>query len=120
TMGMGGTTIGFETEARSPTVGPRRMGDAVGPSPEMQAVFEMLERLAPSDLTITLLGETGVGKDVLACAVHDASARRNGPFIVFDSGAATPTLIESALFGHEKGSFTGALADVSGAFERAH
>jgi DNA-binding NtrC family response regulator len=86
----------------------------------MQSIFEMLGRLAPSDLTITLLGETGVGKDVLACAVHDASARRDGPFIVFDCGAATPTLIESALFGHEKGAFTGANTAVAGAFERAH
>jgi transcriptional regulator with PAS, ATPase and Fis domain len=120
TIRVGGTSIRFETEVRTPSAGPRKMGDAVGSSPEMQRVFEMLERLAPSDLTITLLGETGVGKDVLACAVHDASARREGPFIVFDCGAATPTLIESALFGHEKGAFTGASAAVAGAFERAH
>ncbi len=120
TIRVGGTTIRFETEARSPAPETKRMGDAVGSSPEMQRVFEMLERLAPSDLTITLLGETGVGKDVLACAVHDASARRDGPFIVFDCGAATPTLIESALFGHEKGAFTGANTAVAGAFERAH
>jgi pSer/pThr/pTyr-binding forkhead associated (FHA) protein len=120
TIRIGGTTLRFETEARSPALGPRRMGDAVGSSPEMQRVFEMLERLAPSDLTITLLGETGVGKDVLARAIHDASARRSGPFIVFDCGAATPTLIESALFGHEKGAFTGASTAVAGAFERAH
>jgi two-component system, NtrC family, response regulator HydG len=57
---------------------------------------------------------------VLACAVHEASARRSGPFVVFDCGAVTPTLIESALFGHEKGAFTGAGATVAGAFERAH
>jgi transcriptional regulator with PAS, ATPase and Fis domain len=120
TIRIGGTTIRFETEAPSRALGPRRFGDAVGSSPEMQSVFDMLERLAPSDLTITLLGETGVGKDVLACAVHNASARRSGPFIVFDCGAVTPTLIESALFGHEKGAFTGASAAVAGAFERAH
>ncbi|HEY5944485.1 MAG TPA: sigma 54-interacting transcriptional regulator [Kofleriaceae bacterium] len=120
TIRIGGTTIRLETEAPSPTLGPRKFGDAVGSSPEMQSVFAMLERLAPSDLTITLLGETGVGKDVLACAVHNASARRSGPFIVFDCGAVTPTLIESALFGHEKGAFTGANAAVAGAFERAH
>ncbi|HEX5062191.1 MAG TPA: sigma 54-interacting transcriptional regulator [Kofleriaceae bacterium] len=120
TIRIGGTTIRFETEAPTSAAGPRRMGEAVGSSPEMQRVFEMLERLAPSDLTITLLGETGVGKDVLAGAVHDASARRDGPFIVFDCGAAAPTLIESTLFGHEKGSFTGANATVVGAFERAH
>jgi transcriptional regulator with PAS, ATPase and Fis domain len=120
TIRVGGTTVRFETEAKRPTTGPKHMGDAVGSSPEMQAVFEMLERLAPSELTITLLGETGVGKDVLACAIHDASPRREGPFIVFDCGAVTPTLIESALFGHEKGAFTGASSTVFGAFERAH
>jgi transcriptional regulator with PAS, ATPase and Fis domain len=120
TIRVGGTTLRFETEAKRPATGPKHMGDAVGSSSEMQAVFEMLERLAPSDLTITLLGETGVGKDVLACAIHDASARKDGPFIVFDCGAVTPTLIESALFGHEKGAFTGANSTVAGAFERAH
>ena len=120
TIRIGGTTLRFETEAKRAASGPKRMGDAVGSSPEMQRVFEMLERLAPSDLTITLLGETGVGKDVLACAIHDASPRKDGPFIVFDCGAVTPTLIESALFGHEKGAFTGADSQVFGAFERAH
>jgi transcriptional regulator with PAS, ATPase and Fis domain len=120
TIRVGGTTLRFETEAKRPATGPKHMGEAVGSSPEMQAVFEMLERLAPSDLTITLLGETGVGKDVLACAIHAASARKDGPFIVFDCGAVTPTLIESALFGHEKGAFTGASSTVFGAFERAH
>ena len=118
TIRVGGTTIRFETEVRAQ--GARRLGKAVGSSTQMQAVFDLLERLAPSDLTITLLGETGVGKDVLANAVHEASARHAGPFVVFDCGAATPTLIESALFGHEKGAFTGANATVAGAFERAH
>ena len=120
TIRMGETTLRFETEVQRPAAGPKRFGDAVGSSPEIQSVFELLERLAPSDLTITLLGETGVGKDVLACAVHDASSRHSGPFIVFDCGAATPTLIESALFGHEQGAFTGANSSVAGAFERAH
>lgn len=120
TIRIGATTIRFETEVKRPEPGRTRLGKAVGSSPEMQGVFEILERLAPSDLTITLLGETGVGKDVLACGVHEASARRGGPFVVFDCGAVTPTLIESALFGHEKGAFTGASASVAGAFERAH
>jgi transcriptional regulator with PAS, ATPase and Fis domain len=120
TIRVGSTSIRFETETKRPETGQKRLGKAVGSSPEMQGVFEMLERLAPSDLTITLLGETGVGKDVLACGVHEASSRRSGPFVVFDCGAVTPTLIESALFGHEKGAFTGASAAVAGAFERAH
>jgi DNA-binding NtrC family response regulator len=119
TIRVGGTTIRFETSVR-PQTGQRRLRDATGTSPEMQPVFEMLERLAPSDLTVMLIGETGVGKDVLARAVHDASTRHAGPFVVFDCGAVTPTLIESALFGHEKGAFTGASTDVVGAFERAN
>ena len=120
TIRIGATTIRFEAEAQaSGTTGPKRMGDAIGSSREMQQVFEILERLAPSDLTVTLLGETGVGKDVLARGVHAASPRSAAAFVVFDCGAATPTLIESALFGHEKGAFTGATATVNGAFERA-
>jgi DNA-binding NtrC family response regulator len=93
---------------------------AVGASPAMQRVFELLEKLAPADLSITLLGETGVGKDVLARAIHAASPRASGPFVVFDCGAVAPNLIESELFGHERGSFTGAVTDRQGAFERAH
>lgn len=120
TIRIGATTIRFETEVKRPETGRMKFGKAVGSSAEMQSVFAMLERLAPSDLTIMLLGETGVGKDVLANAVHQASARRDGPFVVFDCGAVTPTLIESALFGHEKGAFTGASASIAGAFERAH
>jgi transcriptional regulator with PAS, ATPase and Fis domain len=69
---------------------------------------------------VTLLGETGTGKGVLARAIHMASERRDGPFVVFDCGAVAPTLIESQLFGHEKGAFTGAVAQHQGAFERAH
>ena len=118
TIRVGGTTIRFETEAR--TFEARRMGNAVGSSEQMRGVFDLLGRLAASDLTVTLLGETGVGKDVLASAVHHASARRSGPFVVFDCGAVAPALIESALFGHEKGAFTNANATVAGAFERAH
>src|SRR6185295_6101936 len=70
--------------------------------------------------TVTLIGETGTGKDVLARAVHQASLRRDGPFVVFDCAAAPPSLIESELFGHDKGAFTGAVAARAGVFERAH
>ncbi|MGE0402946.1 MAG: sigma 54-interacting transcriptional regulator [Kofleriaceae bacterium] len=119
TIRVGGTVIRYETAAR-PQTGQKPLRDATGTSAAMQPVFEMLERLAPSDLTVTLIGETGAGKDVLARAVHDASARHAGPFVVFDCGAVTPTLIESALFGHEKGAFTGASTESVGAFERAN
>jgi DNA-binding NtrC family response regulator len=100
--------------------GPSRFGDAIGSSSSMRRVFAVLHRLAPTDLTITILGETGTGKDVLARAVHEASTRAGGPFVVFDCGAAAPTLIESQLFGHQRGAFTGAHDDHQGAFERAN
>jgi DNA-binding NtrC family response regulator len=107
-----GDALGFE--------GPSRFGDALGHSPAMRRVFGVLQRIAPTDLSITILGETGTGKDVLARAIHDASPRRSAPFVVFDCGAAAPTLIESQLFGHERGAFTGAVDERRGAFEQAH
>jgi len=86
----------------------------------MREVFTLLNRLAPTEITITLIGETGTGKDVLARAIHNASMRAAAPFAVFDCGAVAPNLVESELFGHERGSFTGALANYAGAFERAN
>ena len=83
------------------------------------AFFALLSRLSPSELTITLLGATGTGKDVLARAIHARSPRAKGPFVVFDCGAVAPSLIESHLFGHEKGSFTGATERREGRFELA-
>jgi transcriptional regulator with PAS, ATPase and Fis domain len=85
----------------------------------MQHVLSVLERLAPTELTVTLIGETGTGKDVLAHTLHAASARAKDPFVVFDCGAVAANLAESELFGHERGSFTGANATHAGAFERA-
>jgi transcriptional regulator with PAS, ATPase and Fis domain len=86
----------------------------------MREVFGLLARFAQTDMTVTLLGETGTGKDVLAHALHDQSRRAAGPFVVFDCGAVAANLVESELLGHERGSFTGAIAAHSGAFERAH
>jgi DNA-binding NtrC family response regulator len=88
-------------------------------SSPMDEIAVLLDRLAPSDLTVTITGETGTGKDVLAHRVHDLSPRATGPFVVFDGGAIPANLIESELFGHERGSFTGAHAEHPGAFERA-
>jgi transcriptional regulator with PAS, ATPase and Fis domain len=85
----------------------------------MADVFTVLRRLARTDVTVTLVGETGTGKDVTAHAVHEASARAAAPFVVFDCGAVPPNLVESELFGHERGAFTGAHAEREGAFERA-
>jgi two-component system, NtrC family, response regulator HydG len=98
---------------------PPEFAPVVGASPAMRRICALLAQLAPTDLTITLLGETGTGKDVLARAVHARSQRAEAPFVVFDSGAVAPTLIESELFGHKKGAFTGAVAERHGAFERA-
>jgi transcriptional regulator with PAS, ATPase and Fis domain len=80
----------------------------------------VLERIAQTDLTVSLLGETGTGKDVVARSIHKASPRASKPFVVFDCGAVAANLIESELFGHEKGAFTGAAGERAGAFERAN
>lgn len=97
-----------------------RFGRAVSRAPAMLQVLGTLNRLAPTELTITLVGETGTGKDVLSQAIHEHSARSSGPFVVFDCGAVAASLAESELFGHERGAFTGAQASHAGAFERAN
>jgi len=97
-----------------------RFGQVVGRSLPMREVFGLLERLAPTDATVLIGGETGTGKDVLARSIHAASPRAQKPFIVVDCGAVVGTLIESEVFGHEKGSFTGATATRQGAFELAN
>ena len=119
---FGRTKIRFESDIKdvSDIDAPTKFGDALGRSKEMRQVFSLLSRIAPTDLTITILGETGTGKDVLARGVHKHSPRGTGPFVVFDCGAVAPTLIESQLFGHTKGSFTGATEDRTGAFEQAN
>ncbi len=95
-------------------------GEVIGHSLRMRELFGMLERLAPSDATVLIGGETGTGKDVLARSIHAASPRAQKPFIVVDCGAVVGSLIESELFGHEKGAFTGAAAMRQGAFELAN
>ncbi|HET9929486.1 MAG TPA: sigma-54 dependent transcriptional regulator [Polyangiaceae bacterium] len=102
-----------------PSSTPRILGPLQALSPAMQRVLAVLERLAPTELTVTLIGETGTGKDVLAHALHDHSGRAQAPFVVFDCGAVAANLAESELFGHERGAFTGAHSAHAGAFERA-
>jgi transcriptional regulator with GAF, ATPase, and Fis domain len=97
-----------------------QFGEVVGTALAMREVFGLLERLAPTDATVLIGGETGTGKDVLARSIHAASPRGKGPFIVVDCGAVVGSLIESELFGHEKGAFTGATAQRQGAFELAN
>ena len=92
----------------------------IGNSVAMREVFGILERVAPTDLTVLITGETGTGKELASRAVHQVSQRAKGPFIVFDCGAAPDNLIESELFGHQRGAFTGAIEARPGVFEMAH
>ena len=94
-------------------------GGAIGQSLAMRSIFGILERIAPTDATVLLEGETGTGKDVLARAIWTESTRAQGPFVVVDCGAVSYSLLESELFGHERGAFTGAVAARQGAFELA-
>jgi DNA-binding NtrC family response regulator len=94
-------------------------GRMVGSSRGMRAVFATLARAAASNATVLLMGETGTGKDIAAEMVHSAGPRKDGPFVVVDCGALPPNLMESELFGHEKGAFTGADRQRLGAFEMA-
>ncbi|HEY6460491.1 MAG TPA: sigma 54-interacting transcriptional regulator [Polyangiaceae bacterium] len=94
-------------------------GPLVGRSPKMRRVFGVLERIAPTPLSVLILGETGTGKEVVAKAVHDASPRAKQPFVVLDCGSIPPTLAESILFGHEKGAYTGADQRRKGALAEA-
>jgi transcriptional regulator with PAS, ATPase and Fis domain len=98
----------------------RQFGRVVARSSEMHEVFEVLERFVGTEVNITLVGETGVGKDVLAHGVHELSRRSGGPLVVFDCGSVAANLAESELLGHERGAFTGAVSGHAGAFERAH
>jgi len=98
----------------------RTFGPLAAVSPAMHEVVDLLDRFARTHVTVTLLGETGTGKDIVAHALHSESARANGPFVVFDCGAVAPNLAESELLGHERGAFTGAVSAHAGAFERAN
>ncbi len=97
-----------------------QFGELYGGSFAMRQVFAILERAARSTASTLLLGESGTGKELMARALHQASPRAAGPFVVFDCGASTDTLIESHLFGHVRGAFTGAASDRVGAFASAH
>ncbi len=91
----------------------------VGRSPAMQDIYRALARMMQTDLTVTITGESGTGKELVARALHDYGRRRKGPFVAINMAAIPRDLIESELFGHEKGAFTGAQARTSGRFEQA-
>jgi DNA-binding NtrC family response regulator len=92
-------------------------GPLIGRSTQMRRVFDLIEKVADTPTTVLLTGESGTGKEVAARALHELSGRADGPFVVVDCGALPPTLIESELYGHERGAFTGADRPRKGAFE---
>ena len=94
-------------------------GEIVGETPSMRAVFQTIERVAPTDASVYIHGESGTGKELVARAIHERSKRAAGPFVKVNCGALAETLLESELFGHEKGSFTGAIKRKLGRFELA-
>jgi two-component system nitrogen regulation response regulator GlnG len=92
----------------------------IGRSPPMQEVYRMITRVLRNDLTVLILGESGTGKELVAEAIHQHGARKAGPFVAVNTAAIPSELIESELFGHEKGAFTGAVGRHTGKFEQAH
>ncbi len=122
TFALGHTQLRFEVagdRVEVPLSKRDQFGALVGASLPMRAAFALLERAAECDSVVLLLGETGTGKEAAAESIHQASARKSGPFVVVDCGAIPPQLLESELFGHEKGAFTGATAARRGALEAA-
>jgi DNA-binding NtrC family response regulator len=98
----------------------RRAPPIIGESPQMKQLHRALMRVGPSDATVLIIGESGTGKELIAARVHELSPRSRGRYLALNCGAVSPNLIESELFGHEKGSFTGASRQHAGYFERAH
>lgn len=122
-IALGRTVVKFlpdEEEVRPQAAATTAFGSIVGGDTKMRQLFAMLQNVAPTHATVLIEGETGTGKELIAEEIHKHSDRKNGPFVVFDCGAVPRELIESLLFGHVKGSFTGAIADKKGAFAEAH
>ena len=108
------TDFPFEGESGPP------IPTLIGHSEAMHSVYQTVRRVANSDTSVLLLGETGTGKELIATAIHRLSARNGGPFVRVNCGALSESLLESELFGHVRGSFTGAIANRTGRFEAAH
>jgi two-component system response regulator HydG len=106
-------------EGATPPDDADRFGEMIGRSPAMRAVYQMIDRVAPTDATVLILGETGTGKELVARAIHERSSRSGERLLAVNCAAIPRALIESELFGHARGAFTGALADRAGLFEEA-
>jgi DNA-binding NtrC family response regulator len=122
TLLVGKTALRIEPEAQPLDLPPsqaRRFGELVGESLAMREVFAVLERVAASDATLLVEGETGTGKELVARAIHETSPRRRGPFVAINCGAIPENLLESELFGHVRGAFTGAATARAGMIVRA-
>ena len=125
-LGSGDPVAAETRQRRPPAAPPDPKGDGgapfgmVGNSPPLRKLTETVRRVGDSDAAVLIEGETGCGKELVARGLHEVSGRRDRPFVVVNCGAISPDLIESELFGHEKGSFTGATAQRRGAFELAH
>jgi DNA-binding NtrC family response regulator len=120
---VGETTLRVELVSRSDReqlTEATGFGTIVGASPEMRRLYPLCQKIASSSVPVIIEGETGTGKEVLAESLHEMGPRASAPFVVFDCTAVAPNLVESALFGHERGSFTGATDARRGVFEEAH
>ncbi len=122
TIGLGNAEVKFHAADEKVEIvasKKERLGKMIGRHVKMRELYTILEKIAPTATTVVIEGETGSGKEVVAQTLHELSTRSNGPIAVFDCGAVPDNLIESELFGHEKGSFTGAVMTRQGLFETA-
>ncbi len=111
--------IKLELEKKGPTAGAADLHGIVGRSPVMQALFRMVTKVAPTSATVLITGDNGTGKELVARAIHEGSPRASKPFVAANCSAFNDNLLESELFGHRRGAFTGAVSDKRGLFEEA-
>ena len=123
TIELGNSRLQFHSFDEEVQIRPsteERFGGIIGTNVQMRKIFGILEKIGPTDTTVVIEGETGTGKEVVAKTVHETSLRKDKPYVIFDCSAVPANLIESELFGHEKGSFTGAIMARQGLFEMAN